>query len=295
MTTMDWANAHYRQGQIRHPLDDVAYVIFRSHLGKDFVLSGRGAGAGGHLATGVSGFGQLATTVLTQGTAQGVERFTGYVVKRREIHTKISIAANTPAGFYVRNEDWWNHQSITSQGYLMVSTMLSGLRIARVRLGEDVGDPAQVKDASFTRARDYSDFYWMAEDPFVLGAQERARWQNKTLQGTGRLILNNPGEFTAYPEIIGTGPGRWSIQGDDGSMVPFPPVATGDAIRVQTDRLRPGVTNAMGINLWGQMAGRRLRLSVPPRSSKTIRVEVTAGVGTSAILSVIRPKYGRLW
>lgn len=295
MTTMEWANSHYRGGQVRHPLDDVAYVIFRSHLGKDFVLSGRGAGAGGHLATGVSGFGQLATSVLTQATAQGVERFTGFTVKRREIHTKVSISANTPAGFYVRNENWWNHQSITSQGYLMVSTMLSGLRIARVRLGEDVGEGIQGKDASFTRARDYADFYWISEDPYVIGAQERAKWQNKTLQGAGRLVLNNPGEFTAYPEILATGPGSWKIQGDDGSMVTFPNVVQNDAIRVQTDRLRPAVTNARGINLWGQMGGQRLRLSVPPRSSKTIRVEVTAAVPTSAILSVIRPRYGRLW
>ena len=78
-------------------------------------------------------------------------------------------------------------------------------------------------------------------------------------------------------------------------MVTYPNIVQNDAIRVQTDRLRPAVTNARGINLWGQMGGQRLRLSVPPRSSKTIRVEVSAAVSTSAILSVIRPKYGRLW
>lgn len=282
----------------RHPMDDVAYVIFRSHLKKDFVLSGRGAGLGGHLAgVGVQGFGHLAADVLTQGTAQGVERFTGFVVKKREIETEIQISSDSPAGFYVRNADWWKHQSITEQGYLIVSTLLDGPRIARVRLSpsDNVGEPAQTKDASFTCARDYPNFAWMAEDPYVRGLQERARWQNTTVGGAGKLVLNNPGDFGANVELVGTGPGRWKVQGDDGKLVTYPLIVANDAVRIDTDRLRPGVTNALGVNLWGQMGGQRLRLSVPPRSSKTIRVEVASGNASSAIVSVIRPRYARLW
>lgn len=296
MTNPDWVKAHYQNGAIRHPLDDVAFVIFRSHLGKDFVLSGRGAGVGGHLGTGgVTGFGHLNTAVLTQGTAQGVERFTGYTVKRSEIGTTISIQGNSPSQFWIRDKKWWDHQSITQRGYLIVSTMIGGPRIARVRLGEDVGEAAQRRDPSFTLARDYPDFHWLAEDPFLTGLQERWRWQNKTLGGVGRMVLRNPGEFTAYVEFVGTGPGAWRIQGDNGSMVVFPNVANGNAIRVNTDRLRPSVEDAFGVNLWAQMGGQRLRLSVPPRSSKTINVGVTGGASNSALLSVIRPKYGRLW
>lgn len=282
----------------RHPMDDVAYVIFRSHLKKDFVLSGRGAGLGGHLmGTGVQGFGHLAADILTQGTAQGVERYTGFVVKKREIQTELQIASNTPAGFYVRNADWWKHQSISAQGYLIVSTLLDGPRIARVRLSPDdsVGEPAQKKDASFTCARDYPNFAWLAEDPYVRGLQERARWQNKNLGGVGKLILNNPGDFVAYVELVGTGPGRWKIQGDDGALVTFPQIVANDAVRVDTDRLRPAVTNALGMNLWAQMGGKRLRLSVQPGESKTVRVELVGGTVDSAIVSVIRPRYARLW
>ena len=285
-------------GARRHPLDDVAYVIFRSHLGKDFVLSGRGAGLSGHLGgAGVSGFGHLAADVLTQGTAQGVEQFTGFVVKKREIETKISISGPSPAAFYVRNADWWKHQSITRQGWLIVSTLWEGPRISRVRLSPDdgVGEAEQGKDASFVCARDYNDFAWLAEDPYVRGLQERARWSNKALGGVGKLVLNNPGDFDANVELVGTGPGQWRIQGDDGKLVTFPSVVQNDCIRVNTDRLRPGVVNAYGINLWAQMGGQRLRLQLKPRTSKTIRVEVSGGNATSAIVSVIRPRYGRLW
>jgi hypothetical protein len=282
----------------RHPMDDVAYVIYRSYLKKDFVLSGRGAGRGGHLAgTGVGGFGHLAAEVLTQGTAQGVERFTGFVVKKREIETKIQVSSDTPAGFYIRNAEWWKHQSITEQGFLVVSTLLDGPRIARVRLSPDesVGEAEQVKDASFLCARDYNNFAWMAEDPYVRGLQERWRWQNTTLGGAGKLILNNPGDFVANVELVGTGPGRWKIQGDDGVLITFPQIVANDAIRVDTDRLRPAVTNATGINLWAQMGGQRLRLSLQPRTQKTIRVELLGGNASSAIVSVIRPRYARLW
>lgn len=294
MTTAEWDRAH-RRGSA-HPMDSVAYIVFRSHLGKDFVLSGRHAGAAGYLARGgLGGATQLNADILTQATAQGVERYTGNVVKRSEYHTKIRIDGDSPEQFWIRNAEWWRHQSISQQGWLMASTIASGLRIARVRLGNDTGDPERGGDPGYTCSRDYPDFYWQAEDPYIRGPQLRPVWTNKAGAGAGRLLLPNPGDYTAYPEIVATGPGRWSIQGDDGQMVPFPHVPQNDAVRIFTDRLRPGVQNARRVNLWAQMGGKRLRLSVPPGEEKTIRVEIQGGNPASSIMAVVRPLYGRLW
>ncbi|MET8774020.1 phage tail protein [Nocardia sp. NPDC004654] len=276
--------------------------------GRVWHLSGVNAGREGVRLSTQAGFMFAPTQLLvSEGARQDGATFLRSVRSKKEWDFLVVVAgvgkhaaAHPVRDFHAVHDAWfrgWSTDKPVTVGYF---TRHQGWRFQHAQLDaapEAIGDvdPARNAFAVYKMSA-------VAMDPLERHFDETSIWTNSTGFGEGVVRARNAADQPAWPRYTMNGPGRWSIldpvDGDVTRMVQTPTLAANTTLRIDTHPRRRTARiytagDSAGVNVWGQLAGRRWLAELPPWSTTDIRVKVDGGNTQSSLVVAVTPRSSR--
>lgn len=270
-------------------------VWYLSPSGPTLHLSGRPlAGREGvWLGQGPDGLGSVEVEAIFEAAArQQGETYVGETLDHGELDLPIHILGDNPDDFRRKKE--WVSSLIERRrpGWLVAYTSAEGwhwlaVRKLSMKPAYDT-DPGPMTAATF-------DLLLAAESPLARQADDTDEWVNKAQSGRGQLHLYpGPGEWSAWPQFILRGPGRFRLRWA-GNDIPFPLLRANEWALVNTDEARPTIRgrDSQGVdrNLWPEMKpGLKIKNPLPAREVSRVDVQVTGGSAQSSAWGTVAVK-----
>uniref|UniRef100_UPI003F498A55 phage tail protein n=1 Tax=Nocardia suismassiliense TaxID=2077092 RepID=UPI003F498A55 len=270
--------------------------------GRVWHLHGIGAGREGVRLTRQAGFMFAPVSLLvSEGARQDGATFLRSVRSKKEWDFVVLIAGATVRDFHAIHDAWFRGWSTDKPCTLGVFTRHQGWRYQQVQL-DTAPEPLSEVDSALNAALVYQ-MSATAMDPLAHHFDETSTWTNTLALNEGVVRLRNAADQPGWPRYTMNGPGRWWIQDPTDEVlvrvVQTPKLTTGQTLRIDSHpRHRTArvysPANPSGINVWGQLAGRRWLAPAPAWSSTEIVVRVTDGGTTaSAITATLSPRSSR--
>lgn len=242
------------------------------------------------LGEGVEGIGDVEVESLFESAArQHGQTWVGYRLDHGEIELPVTVLAAGPEELRRRCDDVEERFERFRTGWLASYSSMRGWRWVQARRGsmrlDTERDPHRSRHATYT-------LVLLVESPLAREADDTGEWTNRAGSGRGQFALYpGSGEWTAWPQFVLRGPGRFRLRWA-GNSLEFPLLLADEWALVNTDEARPTIRGrtAQGAerNLWPEMTpGAKIEHPLPPREVSRVDVQVSGGSAQSSVWGTV--------